>query len=119
MDMLEAQNVTELVSVIDEHQVEISEKEEANSTYMEQAALKYTDSDHQMQKYYSCPWAINTLGRQYFGTIAALMSSAESYLTHKGAYGNISYFNKKFRQYMHTTPGAYKKMMTRDNLLAE
>lgn len=94
MDMLEAQNVTELVSVIDEHQVEISEKEEANSTYMEQAALKYTDSDHQMQKYYSCPWAINTLGRQYFGTIAALMSSAESYLTHKGAYGNISYFNK-------------------------
>ena len=34
-------------------------------------------------------------------------------------FNNISYFNKKFRQYMHTTPGAYKKMMTRDSLLAE
>lgn len=34
-------------------------------------------------------------------------------------FNNISYFNKKFRQYMHTTPGVYRKMMTRDNLLAK
>lgn len=94
MDILEGQKTIELSSVIDEHQVEVSEKEESSSTYMEQAALKYSDCSHQMQKYYSCPWAINTLGRQYFGTINALMSSVESYLTKDGAYGNISYYNK-------------------------
>ena len=93
-DVLENQEIVEIPSIIDEHQVEISDKEDAKSTYMEQTVLKYAECDHQMQKYYSCPWAINTLGRSYFGTIAALRSSVSGYLTRNGAYGNHSYYNR-------------------------
>ena len=93
-EVLENQEIVEITSIIDEHQVEISEKEDTKSTYMEQAPLKYAECDHQVQKYYSCPWAINTLGRSYFSTISALRSSVSSYLTRVGAYGTHSYYNR-------------------------
>ena len=93
-EVLENQKTVEIDTIIDEHQVEISEKEDTKSTYMEQSALKYAECDHQVQKFYSCPWAINTLGRSYFNTIAALRSSVTSYLTHVGAYSNVSYYNR-------------------------
>lgn len=93
-EVLDNQEIVEITSIIDEHQVEFSEKEDTKSTYMEQTALKYAECDHQVQKYYSCPWAINTLGRSYFSTISALRSSVSSYLTRVGAYGNHSYYNR-------------------------
>lgn len=94
VDILNKQKTIEIKNVIDEHQVDISDKENSNNTYLEQSALKYAEADHQMQKFYSCPWARKTLGYVYFGSIVALMNTVKPYLTKTGSYGNISYYNK-------------------------
>lgn len=93
-DLLNDQEVVTISDVVDEHQVEISDKENTNDTYLEQINLKYADADHQMQKYYSCEWAINTIGRIWYNSFANLKSAITPYLTHTGNYGNISYYNR-------------------------
>ena len=92
--ILENQGTVTIDNVVEEHQVEISDKKDTNDTYSEQVNLKYADADHHMMKYYSSPWVVNTIGRVYFSTFAALKSAVSPYLVRNGAYGNVNIYNK-------------------------
>lgn len=92
-EILDEQAEVNLSSVLDEHQVEISEGKNKN-TYVEQAAVRYAEADHHMQKYYSCPWAPALLGRMWFGTISNLLSTVSNFLVVKGDYMNVYMYKK-------------------------
>ena len=92
--IMEQQQTVIINDIVDEHQVEISDKEDTNDTYLEQINLKYSEADHQMQKFYSCDWAAKTLGVISYSSFDSLKNAVSSYLTHTGAYGNISYYNR-------------------------
>ena len=54
---LGAMNVVPIENVIDSHTVDISKEGDVKDSYIEQKNLAYQDCDHQMWKFYSCPWA--------------------------------------------------------------
>lgn len=93
-DLLDAQQTVTISNVVDEHQVEISDSEETNDTYLEQISLKYAEDSHQMQKYYSCDWALKTIGRITYNNFATLKAAVTPYLTRTGAYGKSSFYNR-------------------------
>ena len=92
--IIEGQQTVILNDIIDEHQVEITDKEDTNDTYLEQINIKYSEADHQMQKFYSCDWAAKTLGYISYTTMANLLNAVRSHLTHTGAYGTLSFYNR-------------------------
>lgn len=94
INILENQKCVDLQNIVDEHQVEITEKKDTNDTYMEQVNLRYQDADHQMQKFYSCDWARATLGAYAFNTFASLKSYASQYFTCVGAYTKVNAYTR-------------------------
>lgn len=77
-----------LQNVIDTHQVEITDEEDAKDIYMEQRNLAYADCSHQMWKFYSCPWATKggVLGVRSWTDIKAMQNGLKDFLDCAGSY---------------------------------
>lgn len=84
-------NVT-VSSVVDEHQVEISESEQTrNDSYIEMRNIAYSECTHQLWKYYSCDWVIPQLRKYTWQNYSTMMSTLSSYLDCTGDYSHIYY----------------------------
>lgn len=91
-DIMNGQKVVRLDKIVDEYQVEVSNEEKVENTYMEQVNLKYAEAGHQMQNFYSCDWAVAQIGAMHFYTFEALKNYADTYLEWTGPYINVSAF---------------------------
>ena len=90
-DILSSQQVVELKDVIDTHTVEVSEKEDTDNTYIEQSNIGYQDCDHQMWKFYCCPWALKQMPVVNWNTMSSMISNLRPYLTNTGDYSHSYY----------------------------
>lgn len=70
--------------VIDSHSVEIAKEEDVRNSYIEQKNLTYQDCEHQMWKFYSCPWATAQLPVRVFANYADMMADLGSKLVCAG-----------------------------------
>ena len=90
-DIMSAQNTVVIEKVIDTHTVEVTEKEDTDNTYIEQSNMAYQDCDHQMWKFYSCPWALKQMPVVNWNTMTAMISGLRPYLTNTGDYTHAYY----------------------------
>lgn len=92
-DTFSNMNTVVISDVMDEHQVEISDEEQASSdSYIEQKNLAYAECSHQLWKYYSCDWVISQLPKVSWNSFASMKAGLEPYLDCAGAY-NHRYYN--------------------------
>jgi len=89
--ILSSQQTVELKNVTDTHSVEVTEKEDTDNTYIEQSNMAYQDCDHQMWKFYSCPWAMKQMPIVNWNTMSAMISTLRDYLTNTGDYTHSYY----------------------------
>lgn len=92
--LLSNMKVVQLESVVNEHSVEVSSEEEAEDIYQEQRNLEYAECNHQLWKYYSCPWATKgILSIKRWDNILAMKSALDGLLDCAGSYSN-QYYNR-------------------------
>ncbi len=72
--------------VIDSYSAEVTTTDESN--YIESANLKYKDCEHNMWKFYSCPWFIkdNIANRVEYATLDALIAANKSFASVRSYY---------------------------------
>lgn len=90
VDVLKNQKQVNIENVLDEYQVEISDKTE--NTYQEQMNIKYAEDDHQMQNFYSCPWASAQMNTISYSSFSYLKSVVEPYLQVEESIANTRLF---------------------------
>ena len=83
--------VVTLDKVIDSHTVDIAKEEDVKDSYVEQKNLAYQDCDHQMWKFYSCPWATSRIPLHSYTNIASMKSQLNSLLDCAGPYNAWQY----------------------------
>lgn len=88
---LGAMNVVPIENVIDSHTVDISKEGDVKDSYIEQKNLAYQDCDHQMWKFYSCPWATSRIPLWSYTNIASMRSQLGSLLDCAGPYNAWQY----------------------------
>ena len=88
---LGAMNVVPIENVIDSHTVDISKEGDVKDSYIEQKNLAYQDCDHQMWKFYSCPWATSALPINVYPNIEAMRNALGSLLDCAGPYNAWQY----------------------------
>ena len=95
-DMISEQQTYIINKVVDEHQVEICDKENVQESYVEQMNLAYSEASHNMQKFYDCDWARLQLGFSSYASFDGMKSSLESLglLEIKGPYPKTAYLKK-------------------------
>lgn len=95
-DMMSEQQTYIINNVVDEHQVEISDRENVQESYVEQMNLAYSEASHNMQKFYDCDWARLQLGFSSYASFDGMKSSLESLglLEIKGPYPKSAYLKK-------------------------
>ena len=77
--------------VIDSHSVDIAKEEDVRDSYIEQKNIAYQDCDHQMWKFYSCPWATSRIPLWSYTNIASMRSQLGSLLDCAGPYNAWQY----------------------------
>ena len=82
--------VVTIDNVIDSHTVDIATEDVKNS-YVEQMNLAYQDCDHQMWKFYCCPWATARISVHSYTNIASMRSQLNSLLDCAGPYNAWQY----------------------------
>ena len=83
--------VVTIDKVIDSHTVDIAKEEDVKDSYVEQKNLAYQDCDHQMWKFYSCPWATSRIPLHSYTNIASMKSQLNSLLDCAGPYNAWQY----------------------------
>ena len=84
-------NVVPIENVIDSHTVDISKEEDVRDSYVEQKNIAYQDCEHQMWKFYSCPWATSRIPLWSYTNIASMRSQLGSLLDCAGPYNAWQY----------------------------
>ncbi len=82
--------VVTIDNVIDSHTVDIA-KEDVKDSYVEQMNLAYQDCEHQMWKFYCCPWATARISVHSYTNIASMRSQLNSLLDCAGPYNAWQY----------------------------
>ena len=90
-DILRRQQTIELEKVTDTHTIEVTDKKESDNTYMEQRNLAYQDCDHQMWKFYCCPWALKQMRVVTWNTMAEMLNGLNGFLWNEGDYTHRYY----------------------------
>lgn len=95
-DMMAEQNIYIINNVVDEHQVEISDKENMQESYVEQMNFAYAEANHNMQKFYDCDWARIQLGYFSYASFDGMKSTLDNQglLEIAGAYPNTAQLRK-------------------------
>ena len=78
-DILSAQQTVELKNVTDTHTVEVTDKLDVDNTYIEQSNMAYQDCDHQMWKFYCCPWALKQMPVVNWNTMSSMINTLRQY----------------------------------------
>lgn len=116
-DILQSQQEIVIENVIDTHTVEVEEEKEVDNTYIEQRNLAYADCDHQMWKFYSCPWALKQMQVISWNTYSAMYNALSPYFRHTGEYTHV--YNKSLHYCReldtHFALNCYKIQQERDN----
>lgn len=82
-----------LNNVVETHTVDITEAENSKDIYHEQRNLSYAAGGHQMDKFYSCRWAIGgIISKRTWASTSAMKSALNTYLDCT-AY-NHAYYNQ-------------------------
>ena len=84
-------NVVPIENIIDSHTVDISKEGDVKDSYVEQKNIAYQDCDHQMWKFYSCPWATSRIPLWSYTNIASMRSQLGSLLDCAGPYNAWQY----------------------------
>ena len=82
--------VVTIDNVIDSHTVDIA-KEDVKDSYVEQMNMAYQDCEHQMWKFYCCPWATARISVHSYTNIASMRSQLNSLLDCAGPYNAWQY----------------------------
>ena len=83
--------VVTIDKVIDSHTVDIAKEEDVKDSYVEQKNLAYQDCDHQMWKFYCCPWATSRIPLHSYTNITSMKSQLNSLLDCAGPYNAWQY----------------------------